>query len=40
MEGGGDDFAMVSPFLSFEAEEAIAFKLLDKWVSFNLLIEF
>lgn len=40
MESGGDDFAMVSPFLSFEAEEAVTFKLLHKWVSLNLLIEF
>lgn len=40
MESGGDDFPMVSPFLSFEAEEAVAFKLLNKWVSLNLLIEF
>lgn len=40
MESGGDDLAVVSPFFAFEAKEAIAFKLLNKWGCLVLLIEF
>ena len=40
MERGRDDLAMKSPFLAFEAEEAIAFKLFNEWVRFVFLAQF
>lgn len=40
MKGRGDDFSVVSPFFPFEAQEAVSFKLLNKWVSLIFLIEF
>lgn len=39
MESGADDFAMMSPFLAFEAEKSVAFELFNQWVSFVLLVE-
>lgn len=40
MKCRGDDLSVVSPLLTFEAQEAVAFELLHKRVSLIFLIEF
>lgn len=39
VESGGDDLAVVGPLLALEAEESVAFELLDERMSVGFLVQ-